>query len=90
MNKLKYTNSELIKAHAYSRKNREDLERSISCGCFCCERIFMKNDIEDWVLEDDGQYTAVCPYCDTDSVIGDDSVYPLKKDFLHAMKEYWF
>lgn len=90
MENKKYTNSELIKAHNYSKNNRDCLSRSISCGCFYCKKLLMANDVYDWVLDDDGQQTALCPYCGSDSIIGDDCVYPLKKDFLEAMHKYWF
>ena len=29
-------------------------------------------------------------YCDTDSVIGENSGYPITKEFLESMKKYWF
>ena len=90
MTKKTYTQSELYRAHDYSIKNREELSFSISCGCFCCGTLFMAYDIRDWVLEDDGQQTAICPYCGSNSVIGDRSVHPLTKDFLLAMKKFWF
>ena len=33
--------------------------------------------------------TAVCPYCGKSTVIGKSSEYPLDKEFLTKMKEYW-
>lgn len=85
-----YTNSQLISAHSCSKGNRDMLMRSVSCGCFYCETLFFAQDIKEWVKENDGQYTAICPYCGIDSIIGDDSVKPLNKEFLHEMKKYWF
>lgn len=64
--------------------------RSVSCGCFYCETLLLANDIKEWNEEDNGQDTAICPYCGIDSVIGDDCVKPLNKEFLHEMKKYWF
>ncbi len=34
--------------------------------------------------------TAECPFCHTDSVIGDASGFPITKDFLKKMKKRWF
>ncbi len=34
--------------------------------------------------------TAICPYCRVDSIIGESSKYPITKEFLKMMKEYWF
>jgi len=49
-------------------KNYKQIFESEICGCFFCIRIYSKNEIVEWV--DDGQ-TALCPYCEIDSVIGD-------------------
>ena len=88
MNKT-FTNSMLIGAKDCSRKNRDSLARSVSCGCYNCVTIFLANDIRDWKQEDDRNLTALCPYCNEETVIGDDAVYPMKKDFLRAMNAYW-
>ena len=88
-NNKKYTQTELYRAYNFSKKNKDSLIGSISCGCFTCETLFLANDIRDWVINDDGQLTAICPYCEADTVIGDSVVYPLKKDFLRAMKKIW-
>jgi hypothetical protein len=34
--------------------------------------------------------TAICPRCGIDSVIGDESGYPVTREFLAAMKAHWF
>ena len=34
--------------------------------------------------------TAECPFCHTDSVIGDAFSFPITKDFLKKMKKRWF
>lgn len=80
--------NEHIKAHEYSSNNNGQLEQDEVCGCFYCLSIFNPEEIEEWI--DDGDSTAVCPYCGMDSVIGESSDYPITKTFLGKMKDYWF
>ena len=49
-------------------------------------------EIEDWC---DSQWhpdgaTALCPKCGIDSVIGDNSGYPITTEFLQQMRKRWF
>lgn len=53
-----------------------------------CLKIFESNEIVDWTDADDD--TALCPSCEIDSVIGDASGYPITREFLLKMQEYWF
>ena len=72
------------------------LKKDKVCGCFYCLKIFSPEDIKEWlVAKDEGNLcdrygTAICPYCGIDSVIGESSGYPITKEFLAKMKEYWF
>jgi hypothetical protein len=76
-----------ISAHEHSSRHREELTRSEQCGCFYCLAIFEPSAVNKWI---DGQTTAMCPQCGIDSVIGSASGYPITKDFLAKMQEYWF
>lgn len=76
------------KAHAAATCNREQIERSEKCGCFFCCSIFPATEVTSYVSAEEP--TAECPYCFTDSVIGDASGFPLTKEFLQAMQERWF
>lgn len=58
------------------------------CGCFYCLRVFDPSEIEKWI-EDEAD-TALCPYCEIDSVIGESAGYPLTRAFLEEMNRYWF
>lgn len=78
---------QVIAAHKHSSKHRAELEKSEKCGCFFCLNTFSPSEIEDWT---DGENTAICPYCSVDSVIGDASGYPITKEFLQDMRNYWF
>lgn len=77
-----------IKAHEFSSNHKEQILKDEKCGCFFCLRIFNPNEIVDWIEDEKG--TAICPYCGIDSVIGESSGYPITKEFLKKMKEYYF
>jgi hypothetical protein len=79
-------------AHEFSCYNKNELERDSICGCFYCIRIFKPSEIKEWVPEEeDGEEcTALCPYCEIDSVIGKSSGYPITKEFLKEMNRVWF
>ena len=77
-----------IAAHEFSSNNYDSIRASKMCGCFYCGKIFPAEEVLDWY--DDKTKTATCPYCTIDSVIGDQTGYPITKEFLQRMKEYWF
>ena len=79
---------DIIAAHEFCSNNKEQLQNDRRCGCFYCLQIFAPMEIEDWIPDPQG--TARCPYCGVDSVIGEYSGFPITKDFLKKMKEYWF
>lgn len=86
---MKKVNARILEAQRFSFANEESLMNSGICGCFCCCRIFAPNQIEDYVT-DTGGFTALCPYCNMDSVLGDASGYPITEEFLREMEKYWF
>ncbi len=79
---------DIIKAHEFCTNNKEALKNDKKCGCFYCLEIFEPSRIKKWIKDNAG--TAVCPHCGVDSVIGESSGYPITKEFLEKMKEYWF
>lgn len=81
---------ELLKAaHKASYANKRRLSIPQKCGCFYCMRFFSFEKIEDWSI-DQPDWTAVCPYCGIDSVIGENDGYPLTNEFLEGMHKEWF
>jgi len=52
-------------------------------------KIFHTSEITDWI-QDKEDKTAVCPFCGIDSVIGESSGYPIKREFLQQMNQHWF
>ena len=88
-----FSKQDIIGAHKYSNNHRKELEHDKVCGCFCCIKIFKPSEIKIFLEADndcDREGTAICPYCGIDSVIGESSGYPITKEFLTAMNEYWF
>lgn len=75
------------KAHALSVRNRAALSRSDVCGCFYCLAILTPDAITEWTAFDD---SALCPKCGIDSVLAQDSGYPITAAFLACMHERWF
>ena len=82
----------IYRAHGESRLNRGQIEASHLCGCFCCESTFKATDITEWSDANQPQeyWTANCPLCHVDSVIGDSSDFEISEIFLAQMKQYWF
>ena len=79
------------KLHVLSFENEELVKKSNTCGCFYCGRIFNSTEVIDW-CEDTNARTAICPYCNIDSVLQEshDGSYDLNKDLLFEMNQRWF
>jgi hypothetical protein len=75
----------LIALHKTSMHNRNSLFVMEICGCFYCLREFEFHQISRWVDDDD---TALCPFCEIDSVLGFKTSPADTK--LSQMREYWF
>jgi len=52
-------------------------------------RTFSPKEITEWI-NDGEDFTATCPYCGIDSIIGQSSGYPITRDFLKRMNGHWF
>lgn len=82
---------DLRAAHSFSANHRDNLQNDKKCGCFYCCTVFTPDEINYWIDPDfGGKGTAVCPYCGIDSVIGESSGYPITKEFLQEMHDFWF
>lgn len=79
----------LERVHKHSFCNKEELLKAKKCGCFYCERIYETKKIVEWLKEDNGDYTAFCPYCHIDSVIAESDKYELNEELLKDMYDYW-
>ena len=78
----------IIGAHNSLFRNKICLTKNQLCGCFFCLKVFYSREITEYVHTYE---TALCPYCRIDSVIGENSGYPIDDiKFLKAMHKYWF
>ena len=75
-------------AHDFSFRNSESIIKSENCGCFHCLEIFPASEITEFV-EDKNKNTAICPKCQTDSIICDHDI-DFDKEFLQQMHDKWF
>jgi hypothetical protein len=91
--------SAVLSAHKHSANHRREVVASNRCGCFYCLSIFSSAEIKDWIDFPEGTpeakeleagSTALCPKCGIDSVIGDQSGYPIEEAFLESMQKHWF
>ena len=78
------------KAYDHSICNKEELKKVEKCGCFYCSRIFDTSEIKEWIEENSGAETAMCPYCDIDAVIAESEEYELCVELLGYMYGIWF
>lgn len=90
MNKHDYSKQAKL-AHTLSVDNKMMLKSANLCACFYCGTVFNYSDIKNWIsgLTDESD-TALCPYCQIDSVIPKDDRYRLTPDFLNYMYQRWF
>jgi len=86
---ITFTNEELKAARKHNFRNKAEILNSELCGCISCYQTFEADAVVDWVEEEEdgtGQnYTAFCPLCSVDNVIGSASGYPITPDFLKAL-----
>ncbi|QNF34767.1 hypothetical protein HUW51_19290 [Adhaeribacter swui] len=87
----KYTKDFLIAAHDKSSSHKKEIMESEQCVCFYCQGIYSPTEIVEWINENNGGETAVCPKCGIDSVLGSKSGLPITdKEFIEEMTEYFF
>lgn len=86
--------ADVVDAHRHCRHNQRELAASKVCGCFHCGLVCGPRDIVEWIdpVDDPAQpgQTALCPGCGIDSLIGDQSGYPITDEFLQTMRMHWF
>ncbi len=78
-----------IEAHALSINNKSLILESNRCGCFYCKKMFDPDKINEWI-KDKLDETAVCPFCNIDSVIPETEDIKIDEELLQNMRNYWF
>lgn len=82
------TDRQLYSLHDFCDDNKELIQRSKLCGCFCCCSIFNVKDIKEY-HQDPHDKSAICPKCSVDSVLPG-CVVKMDKKLLEAMHKRWF
>ena len=75
-------------ATKFTLNNKGYLVNDNLCGCYNCLKIFSPKLINQWIKDENG--TAICPYCNVDSVIGESSGYPITREFLSDLRRGMF
>lgn len=77
----------LKKLHAYSYNNKEKIMHSGKCYCFYCKKEMEAKEINKYI---DNDSTALCPYCEIDSIIPDSIDENINSSIIDEMNKYWF
>jgi hypothetical protein len=67
--------------------NRVEIQSGELCGCIFCEQFFPQSEIVRWV---GAGTTALCPRCDTASVVGSGAGFELTPELLHRAHQMLF
>lgn len=85
----KLSKDELQRLHVASYQLSKTINQSDNVGCFYCQHQFKATEIEEYV---NGDVTALCPRCDTDSVMSLATFDTPEKrtDVLEQMHKHYF
>ena len=77
---------DLIHAHDLCFGNKSSVESAKTCGCFYCKTVYPASKVREYLHENTGMDTAVCPRCGIDAVIADNQGVMLTQEFLNTGK----
>ena len=67
-----------------SFKNRSKIDPDKNVSCYYCGKVYLGKEIKEWA--DDGEDTAICPYCWIDSVVP----FEVDRKTLNEATRYYF
>jgi len=83
-----YNVEELKEIHLLSIYNRRKIKKkNHACACFHCQQKFDSSMIIDWC---DAGRTAICPFCNVDSVLFENAKFSISDSMLNQMHRSWF
>ena len=82
----KFTEEEMLKAHTFTSNNYGMLIEKQNCRCIYCKEEFCSTSIREYTMD----YTALCPNCSIDAVIGEKSGYVFDDETATQMYKYFF
>lgn len=90
-----YSEDLLLKAFNSSKKNYAIISDSKKCGCFMCGSVFPTKRIKQWqnakeemVAPTTKGASAVCPNCESATVVGDAVGVTMTPDFLEKLVNF--
>lgn len=90
MTKYKHKQNEFYYIFRESKYNEDIIRNSVMCSCFSCGKKFFSSDIRDWAIYEDGEKkTAICPLCDSDTVIPDDGRGDISRELLDEANRFY-
>lgn len=85
-----FTSQDARELNEQTAFNWENVTRHAWCGCFRCGGRFRGEELADWMEEDNGARTALCPACGTDALVVGIERHPLSTVVLDALNRHWF
>ncbi len=81
------TPRQIKEAHKLITTNKQLLAESQMAGCYYCLEIYPAKEVEEFL---EVENTALCPKCGIDCVLGDKIDFPLNKEVLQELHNFWF
>lgn len=84
----------MLTYYNYVTLNKEAIGKSTECACIYCFKRMKPDEITDYCLDINSQgievnETAICPYCNIDSIIPNSLVQYTETDLKNWHKEGW-
>ena len=87
---LKYEDKQALNRLTAYNRDVLSKRRARRCGCFHCGSQFKAEEITEWMHEEDGEESALCPYCGVDAVVYGTAQYELCTALLSQLYMAWF
>ena len=68
-------------------KNKAAVQQQKEVACYYCQKIFDTQEIKEWT---DNDQTAICPFCEADTIVPNAPEYKLNESALKQAHQFWF
>ncbi len=91
--KIRNDNSDLHRyIHSFCFENKDILFDSVCNVCIYCKQKVNYADIDEWIIENSGKESAICPHCGIDCVVPKkiEGLYELNSSMIYEMHNQYF